>query len=211
MNSSVLIIRHGQVDSPIGPNGPLMYGSEQPLNTQGEKQIKKLGEVLNIHHVTPTVIYTSPFPRAIKSAQLLHDELSNHPEVIVRENLKGGFSPQWEGRSISELENVKEDIFSKNPYQPDVQGETLQEAYTRVTEEYQHILETNPNAAIVTHGEIVGIIKHFEKTGDKNKAGLDQPIGKAEALLIQRNAEGKIIHQQLLSPELQPTHIESKK
>lgn len=213
MNSSMLLIRHGQVDSPMGLTGPRMYGAKQPLNKIGEQQMKKLGESFTAQGVAPVVIYTSPFPRAVQSAQILSKELTNHPPVIIRENLRGGSSPQWDGRPVSELANVKEDIFSTNPYQPDIQGETLPEAYARVTQEYQKLLDSNPEStvAIVTHGEIVSIIRHYEKTGDINSSGLEQPIGKAEALLIQRNAEGKIIHQQLLSPELQPTHIESKK
>ncbi len=213
MKSSMLLIRHGQVDSPMGSTGPLMYGSQQPLNKIGEQQMTKLGESFNAQGLTPQIIYTSPFPRAVQSAQILSNELPNHPRVIIRDNLRGGFSPQWDGRLVSELANVKEDIFSKNPYQPDIHGETLQEAYARVTQEYQQLLDTNPEStiAMVTHGEIVSIIRHYEKTDDKNKAGLDQPIGKAEALLIQRNNEGTILKQQLITSEFQSNPVEMKK
>ncbi len=209
----MLLIRHGQVDSPMGPTGPRMYGSKQPLNKIGEQQMKKLGESLEAQGVAPTLIYTSPFPRAVQSAQILSKDLPNHPLVIIRENLRGGSSPQWDGRPISELANVKEDIFSTNPYQPDIQGETLPEAYARVTQEYQKLLDSNleSTVAIVTHGEIVSIIRHYEKTGDKNKIGLDQPIGKAEALLIQRNNEGTILKQQLITSEFQSNPVEMKK
>lgn len=113
MKSSMLLIRHGQVDSPMGSTGPLMYGSQQPLNKIGEQQMTKLGESFNAQGLTPQIIYTSPFPRAVQSAQILSNELPNHPRVIIRDNLRGGFSPQWDGRLVSELANVKEDIFSK--------------------------------------------------------------------------------------------------
>lgn len=211
MQSSTLLIRHGHVDSPMGPTGPRMYGSQQPLNKIGERQMVKFGESLNAKNITPDVIYTSPFPRAVQSAQILSNELPNHPNVVIRDGLRGGSSPQWEGRPISELANVKEDIFSPNPHQPDIHGETLTDAYSRVIKEYQQIVDINPNAAIVTHGEIVGIIRHYEQSGDKDKPGIDQPIGKAEGLLIHRNEGGLITKEQLITPEIQPSLAEMKK
>lgn len=213
MHSSTLVIRHGQVDSPTSAEGPLLYGPEQPLNHLGTQQMTKLGEAMAREDISPSIIYTSPFPRAIQSAQILSDELSNHPTVIVRDNLRGGDSPQWEGRPISELTHVTEDIFSPNPILPDVHGESLQQAYARVTKEYQQLLDENKenSIAIVTHGEIVGIINHYERTHDTHSFGIDQSIGKAEALYIQRNNEGNIISQRVITPEFQPTAIEMKK
>lgn len=213
MNPSTLLIRHGQVDSPMSPAGPLLYGSEQPLNAIGMLQMKKLGEALTIQGISPSRIYTSPFPRAIQSAQILKNELSNHPPIVIRENLQGGRSPQWEGRSVSQLAGVTEDIFSPNPYEPDIHGESLPEAYSRVIKEYQYLLDENKDneIAIITHGEIVGIINHFERTQDAHSAGIDQAIGKAEALYMQRNSEGNVISQRVITPEFQPTAIEMKK
>lgn len=213
MSSNVLLIRHGQVDSPMSPNGPLMYGSDQPLNRVGERQMANLGKALISHGVEPEIIYSSPFPRAIQSAQILSQELSTHPQVIIRDNLRGADCPQWEGRPVSELAHATEDIFSSNPNTPSLQGESLQDGYARVVHEYITILDENPGTtvAIVTHGEIISMMRHYGRTGDKNNPGLDQPVGKAEALMIQRNNEGAIAEQRLITSEFQPTPVEMKK
>lgn len=198
---NLLLIRHGAVDSPFSPQGPLIYGPEQPLNTKGKHQIIRLGQQFTNEHLLPSVIYTSPFLRAVQSAELLHETLPNHPPVIVRDNLAGAFAPQWNKRPESEAVGI-DDLFADNPNVPDVHGETIEEVYARVVNEYDQIKSFHPqeSVAIVTHFEIVGLLQHYLLHPTETPR-LDHTVEKGECVFYQFSPEGTIIEALRISPE----------
>lgn len=208
MPTSLLLIRHGAVDSPIGPEGPLIYGPKQPLNTQGQHQIIRLGQNLKDSGIVPDVIYTSPFIRAVQSAELLRETLPNHPPIIIREALRGSYSPQWNLRPESEAKGIT-DLFADNPKLPEIHGETLSDAYARILREFQTLHASHPDQtiALVTHYEIIGLLRHYLKTRDSNPS-VDSAIEKGEGLLYRVSPEGDILEERKISPELQQPHPE---
>lgn len=208
--NTLLLIRHGAVDSPIGPEGPLIYGPEQPLNTQGRHQIIRLGQQLVNEQTIPEIIYSSAFTRARESAQLLHETLPNHPPVVIRETLSGTYAPGWYLRPESEAQNVH-DLFADNPYNPDAKGETIEHAYQRATREYEDIQSAHPGktVAIVSHFEIIGLLRHYIDTRDQAPT-MSPSIEKGEAILYQFSPEGNVLKEQIISPERQYVHPERR-
>ena len=209
MPASLLLIRHGAVDSPIGPEGPLIYGPEQPLNIQGQHQIIRLGQNLKDSGVVPDVIYTSPFIRAIQSAELLRETFSNNPPVIIREALRGSYTPQWSLRPESEAEGIH-DLFADNPNLPEVHGESMKDAYTRIIREFQTLKASHPDQtiALVTHFEIIGLLRHYMKTRVSSNPSMEDVIEKGEGLLYQFSPEGNILEERKISPEQHYAHPE---
>ncbi len=208
MPTSLLLIRHGAVDSPIGPEGPLIYGPEQPLNIQGQHQILRLGQNLKNDAIVPDVIYTSPFTRAVQSAELLRETLPNNPPIIIREALSGSYAPQWSMRPESEAEGIQ-NLFADNPKLPEVHGESMKDAYTRVIREFQTLKASHPDQtiALVTHFEIIGLLHHYIKTRDSNPS-MEDAIEKGEGLLYQLSPEGNILKERKISPEQTHEHPE---
>lgn len=213
MEKSVLLIRHGAVDSPIGPNGPLIYGPNQPLNTEGKHQLIRLGETLQLEKMFPEAIYTSPYSRAKESANVLHDILPSHPPVLIREGLRGASTPQWDNRPEKELVAAAGNLLADNPNMPGVKGETLQNAYWRVVTEFKRLLAESDGhpMVIVTHGEIIGMLRHYFKMGENAAPGIEaSPLQKGEAMLCLLDAEGKLLEERLISGEGQTIHPEKR-
>lgn len=210
---TVLLVRHGAVDLPaVGTGVPRMYGPNQPLSDHGIQQGLRLGHRLASEDLRPDIIYTSPFRRAYQTAQLLHDTLPQHPVVIPSVHLSGAHTPQWDHRPETELGHMGGNLFADNPFQPEIHGETLPQTYTRVISEYKRLVESHKTGtiAIVTHGEIIGMIMHYLKFGDQGTPGLESTIDKGEAFALYLNSEGKLIETRLILPEGPLIHREKE-
>jgi probable phosphoglycerate mutase len=73
----LLFVRHGQ--STGNQAGRMLGHSSDPLSPQGEQQVQALGHGLVEDGYRPTVLYSSPLPRARQTAQILHHWL--YPEA----------------------------------------------------------------------------------------------------------------------------------
>lgn len=213
MQTTLLLVRHGDVKRTQSEAGEqLIYGPNEPLSDLGTYQIQSLGKKFS-EISPPSIIYTSPTLRAAQSAQLLKDSLANHPAIISKENFRAPHTPQWHDQPVREFVSAGGDIFAKNPNLPDMQGETLTDAYNRAIKEFTRIQQVHPNetVAIVTHGEIIGMIQHYVRVGDKGQPGQDNSIDKGEALVFHLTPEGKVLESQVISPKLTYSHLERER
>lgn len=202
-NRTVLLVRHGTVDMREGFGVPTIYGPQEPLNDHGIRQSIRLAQRLSDMGIHPDVIYTSAYKRAHETARCLHDTLPHHPSVITDEQINGSRSPQWNYRPESELALANNNIFADNPCVPEVHGETLPQAYSRVTNEFKRLLKAHQEGtiAIVTHGEIIGMIKHYLAVGDRGTPGVDAAIENSEALFLRISPEGTLLETRIITPE----------
>ena len=202
-NTTVLLIRHGDVDSPVDAFIPTLYGPREPLNDHGKRQISHIAAQFNKQKLIPERIYTSSFERASQAARILSETLVNHPMVIAAEGISGAHTPQWDHRPLTELDRVGDNLFADNPALPDVHGETLPQAYERVTRAYTNILESNrgKTVAIVTHNEIAGMIMHHITHDGKELPGIGRGVGKGEALVLTVSPEGRLLEMRIFTPE----------
>lgn len=203
MNPQILLIRHGDVKRAVGSFGEqLVYGPNQPLSDMGKYQLHSLGNKLS-ETTPPSLIYTSPTLRAVQSTTLLSEALPNHPLIVKKEGLRAAHTPQWNEQPINDLVAAGGDLFSENPKLPDIHGETLKEAYNRAIKEFTDIQKNHPNEtiAIVTHGEIIGMIQHYLRVGKEGQFGQDATIDKGEALILKFTPEGKIRESRVISSE----------
>ena len=65
------LLRHGEADWPNW-NKP---DDDRPLNEKGRKEMKKVAEFLALLDQQPTLILTSPLPRASQTAEIAADRL----------------------------------------------------------------------------------------------------------------------------------------
>lgn len=204
MIRTVLLIRHGAVDMPaVGTGIPRIYGPHEPLNDHGVHQGIRLTENLLHRGFSPDSIYSSQFERAHQTAEILHSLCPKHPPIVANGTFNGAETPQWNNRPLTELGTAGNNVFADNPMTPNVHGESLPHAYDRVITEYKRILESHKTGtvAIVTHGEIIGMIVHYIRNGEYSNPNIDRTIEKGEALVLNYNKEGKLIDEQTVSSE----------
>ncbi len=83
----VYFLRHGEADWP-GWDRP---DDERPLTKKGRKEIKRIAEFLADHEIAPSLILSSPLPRARETAEIAADELDM--QVTEESALAPGFNP----------------------------------------------------------------------------------------------------------------------
>ncbi len=83
----VYFLRHGEADWP-GWDRP---DDERPLTKKGRKEMKRVAEFLADHEIAPSVILSSPLPRAYETAEIAADELDM--QVAEEKSLAPGFDP----------------------------------------------------------------------------------------------------------------------
>jgi len=200
---TILLIRHGDVDLPVIHNVPVIYDPNTPLSDRGIHQGIQLAKRLNNINIQPDIIHTSTYKRAYQTAKTLHDTFPNHPPVVPNDQISGTRAPQWDNRPATELGLVDNDFFADNPCLPEIHGETLPQTYARTIAAYKRLLNTRPKGviAMVTHGEIIGMIAHYLSVGDLGSPGVGKQIEKGEALLLRVSPEGTLIETRIISPE----------
>ena len=200
----MLLIRHGSVDTLAVGNGvPCIYGPHEPLDTHGVHQSIRLAEQLSQQGIRPDLIVSSQYERAYQTANLIHEKFANHPPVIPDSFFNGAHTPQWDHRPETELARVDNNFFAGNPAIPDVHGETLPHVYNRVIAEYKRLLESHKTGtiAIVTHEEIIGIILHHIKHGDRVAPGIEHSIEKGEAMVLTYDKNNTLLDQHIVTSE----------
>ncbi len=155
MNTTVYLIRHGEVEYQLDEKGrKLIYGQHAHLSSEGEKQIARLAQKLKKEGVRFDVLYTSPYRRAIQSAEIIFSLLdSSH--VRMRKGLRDVWSPGWVGVTMEELENIGGNVYSQPPRSED--QETMEEMTHRIVTTFHEILKE-------TRGKTIGIMGHGDPT-----------------------------------------------
>jgi phosphoserine phosphatase len=142
-NVDLFLIRHGETE--WNATDVFRGRADIPLNENGTKQAKLLGEYLK--HERIDVIYAGPLQRAVKTAEAV--AVPHKLEVNKVDNLNDIDCGEWEGLSVAEVEDRYGDVYQDwldTPEQvrlpggeslEDVRGRALpfvQDAITRVGE-----------------------------------------------------------------------------
>ena len=141
--TTLILIRHGQA----GWGRRADYGRTVPLTDLGRKQIAALASELRAAEPVDA-LYTSPFSRAVETAELISDKLGL--ESIVDPRLA---EFELEGAIFENVEKRLDLQFWK-PEHKSASGETLSEFYTRVARFCEDMvsLHVGERVAIVSHG-----------------------------------------------------------
>lgn len=84
----VYFLRHGEADWPEWDRPD----DERPLTKKGKKEMKRVAEFLADQKVNPSVILSSPLPRASETAEIVAESLDM--QVSVEPSLGPGFDPK---------------------------------------------------------------------------------------------------------------------
>lgn len=172
-NTTIFLIRHGEVEYPLDNKGrKLVYGSKVPLSNEGREQIRKLGNQLLRDKSSISIIYTSPYPRAVQTADIIANILGIKT-IIQVENLKDTIYSGYEGTLYEDLIAMGGNTYL-NP-KSDKQ-ETIENISKRMSIIFKTIFnkaqKENITVGIVSHGDPLRILIEFLK---HPKNGLPNP------------------------------------
>lgn len=151
----VYLIRHGETD--WNKEARFQGRTDIPLNKKGKLQAKILSDYLSEEDFD--FIYSSPLKRAIETAYPLAKKLNK--ELIIRENWIELNFGEWEGLTVKEVHEkypLERDLWLYHTERGKIpKGESFREAYDRILEEKNFILEHHSEHKIVifTHGAII--------------------------------------------------------
>lgn len=148
------IIRHGEYVYKHNKQGrKLVHLPDSPLSPLGELQMRRLSEELKRQGITINAFYTSPYPRAKQSADVLAKELkvSNIFEI---ERLKDLYPNSADGRLYAELEAVGGDIFA-HPL-----GGRPQETLEHLVERARSTIQSIIAEAVTRNYTSIGLVSH---------------------------------------------------
>lgn len=109
------VMRHGETEAK--KNGLVCGSIDSPLTTEGQRQMKEIGERLMTVSIDRIVV--SRMLRSRQSAEAFLEGYGKDIPVAVREDLREMYYGEWEGRPSTEYAEAKK-IFFKN--HPDVDG-----------------------------------------------------------------------------------------
>jgi len=156
---NIILIRHGE--TAWNAERRLQGHLDIPLNTEGERQAKRLAEALAPESID--LVYASDLQRARQTAQAVARlrGMPVHVDHGLRERCYGGF----EGLLYSEIEQRFPAEFAAwqardvDAVLPDGKnhGETFRQFYTRATDAILAIAAANPDStvALVAHGGVL--------------------------------------------------------
>jgi broad specificity phosphatase PhoE len=144
---TLYITRHGETE--WNTQKRMQGWSDSELTENGKKNAKCLGARLK--DINLTTIYSSPSNRTIKTAKLI-SSARNIP-IIINDNLKEIKMGEWEGKTISYLEQTyPNEYFSfwNTPllYKP-MKGETFRDLQSRVIEALNQIQKDNSSGHVL--------------------------------------------------------------
>lgn len=156
MNKQIYFIRHGEVQYPLDDRGrKLIYSPNTPLSVLGKLQLEKLGERLKTEKIKPEVLFTSPFTRAVQSAEKIQQTLLI-PRIIQINDLRDVDPNSWEGLPIEEYGFIKGDIYS---HPKSSNQETLSHLIERAKNALKTIFQSEFNLiGVVSHGDLLSAI-----------------------------------------------------
>ena len=145
--TTLVLIRHGQASCGEGAD----YGRTAPLTDLGRRQVAALASELAAGEPVDA-LYTSPFSRAVETAEVLSSKLGLEPVVDAR---LAEFELQ--GATIETVEKRLDLQFWK-PEHKSASGVTLSEFCTRVSASCQDLvrLHGDERLAVVSHEGTIG-------------------------------------------------------
>jgi uncharacterized phosphatase len=169
-HKTIGLIRHGETDWNIERR---MQGQENiPLNEQGQRQSRELGQLIATMDWTWDVIVSSPLQRALDTAQAINDFIGPKEIVILNQFMELDFG-QASGLTRDEAKSSFPD-----GQIPDL--ESPEQLMSRVVDGLKYLFDSiaATHILLVTHGEVLRtiykLIGHTHKVSQKpGNASLD--------------------------------------
>lgn len=160
MNTTVFLIRHGEIDNPK----QIFYGSQIPmeLNKLGREQIKLVSEKIKSHGFNIQKIYSSPLSRAKDSSQIFSSVFGNVP-IEYDNDLRDCDIPAIAGQPILSMIPVYE--MGSDEYSGEYVkrgNETKEQITQRMKRAFDKAVSENTGkcVAIVSHGDPIWFLLH---------------------------------------------------
>lgn len=204
--TTVYVFRHAEVVYPLDTQGrKLMYPPDTHISVNGKKQFTSLMEILKNQGVVFDSVETSPYTRAVESAQILAD-VFGLKEPVINSGLSDPHIPGWIGLPLSmqqELMDKGEDIYM-NPKSDD--QEPYEQIAERMIEAFGDIVNKNEGktVALVSHGDPIRLLMYRLKhpTGKIPNMSILSKEGylkRGEVFRVTLDKEGKILEKELIS------------
>ncbi len=179
MNTQLLLIRHGDVvyvDETGTPRPELIYnGDTAQLTEMGRSQLESLGRTLRIEGISPDMIISSDYQRAIDSATALVRGMKNNINIQEQKILRDVYAPNWDGISKEEFIRLTNgDIYSFAPQTPEQSfyikdQESIADIITRQRRmQYAFNLRKGSRIGIVGHGDQLSAL-HWAMSHDEGE------------------------------------------
>ncbi|MBI4226213.1 histidine phosphatase family protein [Candidatus Roizmanbacteria bacterium] len=161
----IYFIRHGDVDTKTDAEGrKLVYPPDAPLSLTGIDQLKKVANRLLSEGISLDAIFSSPFTRALQSAQILLAKL-HVPVFITLKDLMDVNKNSWVGQPLEDYAKIGGDIYS-HPLSAD--QETLQHLLQRAQRALRIIgISDYESIGVVSHGDLLSGVDWMLKTPEE--------------------------------------------
>lgn len=150
----VILCRHGQTEWNV--RGLLQGSSDSPLTTQGIDGAVAVGQRLWRQKIA--AIYSSPLPRARRTAELILSQLSEPPLLLEDSRLRERAFGNWEGKTWSAVTSTYGAELERSNRDPDYAisggGESRKETLERALQFLEHLVSTHRAddcVLVVTH------------------------------------------------------------
>lgn len=169
LKNRYFLLRHGQSKANTGQivvsHPEKGIKEEYSLTSEGENQVRKSIEQAKNDGIldTRTVIYSSPFSRCKRTAEITKEVLQVHGEISLDERLKERWFGDLDG-SHSDSYGVVHQIDIKNPHHTEFNVESLKELEARVLSLIVEleVCYTGKKVLLVSHGDTLLILQlHF--------------------------------------------------
>jgi len=157
----IYLIRHGETD--WNKAGRLQGHTDIELNEIGLKQAKLASQDIKKYNIKH--IYTSNLLRAVKTAQIVNNDLGLDIKLDVR--LKETKFGDFEGRLASEITPQQWQDFNENP--KNFKAENWHDLYIRVKSFYEEVKE-QAGTLIVTHAGTARMLLYVADNDEFNQA-----------------------------------------
>lgn len=158
MNTTVLLVRHGQTNSNI--TGFYMGWSDEDLNEVGYTQARRLSS--RLARLPIASVYTSPLRRTYTTATILTKPHNLKPKVLD-ELIEIQFG-DWQGLHIDDIQQKWPELWQQSRTDPSEMTMPNGESFLQVTERairaFEKIVQDNQGkqVAIVTHDVVIKVL-----------------------------------------------------
>ncbi len=158
MNTTVLLVRHGQTNSNI--TGFYMGWSDEDLNEVGYTQARRLSS--RLARLPIASVYTSPLRRTYTTATILTKPHNLKPKVLD-ELIEIQFG-DWQGLHIDDIQQKWPELWQQSRTDPSEMTMPNGESFLQVTERairaFEKIVQDNQGkqVAIVTHDVVIRVL-----------------------------------------------------
>jgi broad specificity phosphatase PhoE len=151
---TLLLIRHAETDFA----GTFCGHSDPPINERGRVQIERL--LTELQHHKPEAVYSSDLQRALTTAKAIADFFA--APLLVTSNLREIGFGDWEN-STWERNEQRDSVYAQRwiaefPRLPAPNGEEFECFEKRTLHEFDTVVASDQNAAIVTHAGVLRLI-----------------------------------------------------